>query len=61
MSALTIATLVLIAVVILGLIVVIADEIASRFGRTEAYRLSTRDLPNVAPPIGATDTERVRR
>ncbi len=61
MSALTIATLVPIAVVVLGLIAVLADDIAARFGRTETYHLSTHDLPNVAPPIGATDRQRARR
>lgn len=65
MSVLTIAVLVLIAVVVLGLIAVTAEEYAARFGRAEAYRISTRDLPNIAvdiaAEIGAPDRDTTRR
>ena len=61
MSTLTIAVLILITVVVLGLIAVIAEEYSARFGHVETYRISTRELPNVAPPIGTPDTQRAHR
>ncbi len=61
MSTFTIATLTLIVVVVLGLVVIIADEYGSRFGRIETYRISIRELPNVAAEIGAHDTDAARR
>lgn len=56
MSALTIAFLAVLGVVVLGLVVVLADEYSTRFGHVERHTISTRELPNVA----ASDTERAR-
>ena len=56
MSALTIAFLAVLGVVVLGLVVVLADEYSARFGQVERHTISTRELPNVA----ASDTERAR-
>ena len=61
MSTLTVAALALIAVVILGLIAVIIKEYGAWVGPIETYRMSTCELPNVAPPIGAPDTDPARR
>ena len=61
MSTIAIAVLILIAVVALGLIAVLAEEYGVRFGHVETYRISTCELPNVAPPIGAPDTDPARR
>ena len=54
MSVLTVAVLALIVVVVLGLVVVLADEFAARLGTIETHSISTRDLPNIAPQPGAT-------
>ena len=54
MSVLTVAVLALIVVVVFGLVVVLADEFAARFGTVETHSISTRDLPNIAPQIGET-------
>ena len=60
MSALTIAFLAVLGVVVLGLVVVLADEYSTRFGPTETYTISTRELPNVTADgtadLGATAT-----
>ena len=56
MSAFAIATLALLLVVVLGLVVVLADEYSARFGRVEIHTISTRELPNVAADLGTTAT-----
>ena len=56
MSALTIAFLAVLGVVVLGLVVVLADEYSARFGPTESYTISTRELPNVTADLGTTAT-----
>ena len=61
MSILTIAVLILIAVVVLGLVVVIVEEYGARFGHVETYRISTHELPNIALDIWATDRDTARR
>jgi hypothetical protein len=65
MSAFTIATLAVLVVVVLGLVVVLADEYSARFGPVEIHTISTRDLPNVAADLdttatGTADTGRAR-
>ena len=54
MSIYTIAVLALIGVVLLGLIAVIVEEYGTRFGAVETYRISTRELPNIADQNSAS-------
>ncbi len=36
------------------------DEYGARFGHIETYHISICEIPNVAPPIGAPDTDPIR-
>ena len=61
MSILTIATLTLIVVVVLGLVIVLGEHI----GPVETHHISTRELPNVAADLhrrtGTSDMGPLRR